>query len=147
MTTYAVIRKIDHAEVYRYTADAPIAWHEMDFTLFDHVIVPDPVAPPAPPPVPPKITKLAFRNRFTQAEKVAIEIASLDVPTAPAAQRSLAAALRANQEDVAVASYIDLGRADTRAGVQTLETYGLVAAGRAAVILDTPPTAEEVWHG
>jgi hypothetical protein len=93
------------------------------------------------------ITKLAFRSRFTQSEKVTIEIASLDVPTAPMQQRGLAATLRANQADVATAQYIDLKREDTRAGVQALETYGLLATGRATVILDTIPTAEELFNG
>lgn|SRR5574343_560801 len=61
MTIYAVIRKSDQAEVYRYAAEAP-------------------VEPPLPRPW---ITKFAFRSRFHQAEKIAIEIASLDDPAAP----------------------------------------------------------------
>jgi hypothetical protein len=96
-----------------------------------------PVAPPAPPGST-IITPLAFRNRFTQAEKVTIEIACLDVPTAAMSARQQAAALRVSQADTAAASYIDLSRADTRAGVQALQTAGIIAAGRAAVILDTP---------
>mgnify|MGYP000845411939 CR=1 FL=1 len=92
------------------------------------------------------ITKLAFRNRFSQAEKVAIEIAALDNPAATMPQRAQAAALRASQQDVAVATFIDLTRADTRAGVQALEAAGLLAAGRAAVILDTPPTEAELFQ-
>lgn len=82
------------------------------------------------------VTKLAFRNRFTQQEKVAIEIAQLDVAAAPMAQRAQAAALRASQADVQAGTYIDLDRADTRAGVQALEAAGLLAAGRALQILD-----------
>ncbi len=102
---------------------------------------------PAPPEGPhsTKITKLAFRNRFTQTEKVALEIACLDNPAAPMPARAQAAALRASQLDVAAATFIDLSRADTRAGVQTLEAAGLLAAGRATVILDTPPTDVERW--
>ena len=34
-----------------------------------------------------RLTKLAFRNRFTQAEKIALERASLDNPAAPMAAR------------------------------------------------------------
>ncbi len=90
-----------------------------------------------------KITRLAFRNRFTQTEKVAIEIAALDVPSATMQQRTLAAALRANQADVLASTFIDLSRPDTRAGVQQLETFGLLAAGRAAVILDSPISDNE----
>ena len=45
--------------------------------------------------------------------------------------------------DTAAATFIDLSRADTRAGVQMLETAGLLAAGRALEILDAPVTPEE----
>lgn len=147
MTTYAVIRKADMVEVYRYTHTAPVEWGGMEFATHDHLVQPDP--PPEVPPPPPirHITKLAFRNRFTQSEKVSIEIAALDVPTASLPQRALAAALRANQQDLAVAQYIDLNRPDTRAGVQQLEAAGLLAAGRAAVILDTAPAEAEVYRG
>ena len=90
-----------------------------------------------------RLTKLAFRNRFTQAEKVMLEIAALDNPAAPMPQRQQAAALRATLADTAAATFIDLIRADTRAGVQMLETAGLLAAGRALEILDAPVTPEE----
>lgn len=89
------------------------------------------------------ITKLAFRNRFTMAEKVTMELASLDNPGAPMAQRQQSAALRANLSDTAAAVFIDLSRADTRAGVQMLEAAGLLAAGRALEILDTPVQPSE----
>ena len=41
------------------------------------------------------------------------------------------------------ANFIDLANVDTRTGVQALETLGLLDAGRAAIILDTPVTPEE----
>lgn len=90
-----------------------------------------------------RITKLAFRNRFTQAEKVAIEIAALDNPGAPMEQRAQAAALRANQADLTVANFVGLNEPATRAGVQMLEAAGLLAAGRALEILDAPVQAGE----
>ena len=90
-----------------------------------------------------RLTKLAFRNRFTQAEKVMLEIAALDNPAAPMPQRQQAAALRATLSDTAAATFIDLIHADTRAGVQMLETAGLLAAGRALEILGAPVTPEE----
>lgn len=101
---------------------------------------------PLPPTVDPTvwhITKLAFRNRFQAQEKVTIEIASLDNPAATMEQRALAASLRTYQADLQAATYIDLQRPDTRAGVLALEQYGLIAAGRAAQILDTLPTEVE----
>ncbi|WP_460481245.1 hypothetical protein [Comamonas humi] len=95
----------------------------------------------------PKATKLAFRNRFTQTEKVAIEIAALDDPSAAMAQRQAAAALRAYLADLSAATFIDLMRPDTRAGVQALESMGLLAPGRALEILDTPLGGNEIYRG
>lgn len=90
-----------------------------------------------------KVTRLAFRNRFTQPEKVMLEMAALDDPTAPMPSRQQAAALRAHLADVAAATFIDLARADTRAGVQYLETAGLLGEGRALEILDAPILPDE----
>lgn len=85
-----------------------------------------------------RITRLAFRNRFSQAEKVALELASQHDPAASMPAKQTAAALRAYLADVAAATFIDLARADTRAGVQYLETATLLGAGRALEILDAP---------
>jgi hypothetical protein len=110
---------------------------------------PAPIPPPAPsPPSAPipevrYVTKLGFRNRFTPAEKVAIEIASLDVPTASMSARQLSAGLRSALKDQQSATYIDLDRDDTRKGVQMLETAGIIASGRSAIILDSVITDEE----
>ena len=98
------------------------------------------------PAKPRHITVLAFRNRFTQSEKIAIEIAALDNPAAAMPQRAQSAALRANQLDVQAANYIDLDRADTRAGVQALEAATILAAGRALEILDAPIATHEEFH-
>lgn len=90
-----------------------------------------------------RITRLAFRNRFTQAEKVMLELAALDDATAPMAQRQQAAAIRVHLADVAASAFVDPARADTRAGVQSLEAAGLLAPGRALQILDAPVQAHE----
>lgn len=90
-----------------------------------------------------RITKLAFRNRFTSGEKVAIEFACLDDPAAPMPQRLQSAALRAHQADLAAATFVDLSREDTRAGVQMLEAAGLLTEGRALEILDAPILPQE----
>lgn len=152
MPIYRVIRKSDQVEVYRYSADSPIEWAQppMPFADYDHIEVPpDPEDDPGPAPYqgPWHITKRAFRARFTPAEKVAIEIASLDDPTASMQVRGLAATLRAQQREISDSPYVDLQFAPTRDGTQALETYGLLAAGRAAAILDTPPTDEELYRG
>lgn len=90
-----------------------------------------------------RITRLAFRNRFTQGEKVMLEMSALDDPAAPMAQRQQAATMRAYLADVNAATFIDLDRDDTRAGVQALEAAGLLAEGRALEILDAPVQPHE----
>ena len=148
MPVYRVIDKTTRKTVYAYSADAACDFAEFPFATFDHIeevniasdgsIAAD---------VGTRITKLAFRNRFTQAEKVAIEIAALDDTTKPMVVRAQSAALRSSQADILSATFIDLTRTDTRAGVQMLESAGLLASGRALVILDTPPTADELYQG
>lgn len=97
--------------------------------------------PPAPPPPPPapdfRITRLAFRNRFTMPEKVAIEMAALDDFSAPMEARARAATLRAYIKDMEAASAVDLTHEATQAGVRMLEAAGLIANGRADEILNT----------
>jgi len=93
------------------------------------------------------ITKLAFRNRFGQSEKVEIELAACDSPSGTTDQRTLAAGVRASLADLAAAAYIDLDREDTRAGVVALETWGILAAGRALEILDAEIQAVERFMG
>ena len=107
------------------------------------------VQPVEPPPASEdrRITKLAFRNRFTKAEKAGIEFAALDDPTAPIEQRQQAAALRADLKDQEQATFIDLDDEDTRTGVLTLEAVGLIAAGRAVEILDAPVQDKERLTG
>lgn len=90
-----------------------------------------------------QITRLAFRNRFAMPEKAMLELASVDDPGAAMPQRQQSALLRAYLADVAAATFIDLTRPDTRAGVEQLEALGLLAAGRAAEILDTPVAPAE----
>ena len=83
------------------------------------------------------ITRLAFLNRFTDAEAIAIDLASIGGTVE-------AAALRRAQAKINAAEEIQLDNVETRAGVQALETAGLIAAGRAAAILDAPVQAHEV---
>ena len=109
-------------------------------------VAPAPAAPD-PAPVFTKLTKLGFRGRFTQAEKTAIELASLDDPAAPMAQRAQAADIRVYLADLAAATYIDPQDVDTRSGVQDLEAAGLIGAGRALQILDAPIQADKAYLG
>jgi hypothetical protein len=83
-----------------------------------------------------KITKLAFRNRFTPAEKVVLYTAA-----------KASVELEVYLDDVNAATFIDLKRADTVVAVQSLELLGIIGEGRAAVILDTPAAVHEVFTG
>ncbi len=117
-----------------------VAPEDIDPATLDQYVLVEGVAVRVPTS---KVTRLAFRNRFTQPEKVMLEMAALDDPTAPMPARQQAAALRAYLADLAAATFIDLARADTRAGVQFLETASLLGEGRALQILDAPVLPEE----
>lgn len=129
--------------------DGNIIVADADFIAAHHlgaVVAPD-LVPDPPAPVFTRLTKLGFRSRFTAAEKTAIELASLDDPAAPMAQRQQAAYSRVYLADVAAATYIDPQHVDTRSGVQALEAAGLIGAGRALQILDAPVQADEAYLG
>ena len=84
-----------------------------------------------------QITRLAFLSRFTDEEAVALDLASIGA-TVPAAS------LRRYMAKVNAASFIDLSREDTRAGVLALEPMGILGDGRALEILDAPIQDHEV---
>ncbi len=84
------------------------------------------------------ITRLAFLNRFTDEEAVAIDLASIGTTVE-------AAYMRRYMSKVNAATFIDLDRPDTRAGVMALEQNGLLDPGRALEILDAPITTEEKY--
>ena len=84
-----------------------------------------------------KITRLAFLSRFTDAEAIALDLASQGATVQ-------AATLRRYLSKVNAATFIDLSREDTRAGVLALEPLGILAEGRALEILDAPVQSHEV---
>ena len=88
---------------------------------------------------PTRITKFAFRNRFTVGEKVAIELASLDDPTAPIEQRQISAMLRVFIKDLENAQFVQLDRPDIQQGVMQLVALGILSTDRSNQILTTPP--------
>lgn len=151
MNTYIVRRKSDGTQVYHYSTEGavPIEWVGMEFSTHDHVLVVD--EPTSQPAYAGSwhISKTAFRNRFTQSERVSLELAALHNATLTVNHPSnlLAAALRSSMADQRDAMYIDLQRATVSAGVQALEGAGLLAPGRTAQIMLTPPTDEELYRG
>jgi hypothetical protein len=143
VSVYIVTRKSDGVEVSRYAAGGVSLLDQYPLANFYHAEW----FPDDPAPGPMKITQLAFRSRFTQAEKITIELASIDVPDGQMASRQASAQMRVWLADIEAAQFIDLNYQATRDGVRALEDYGLIAVGRATQILDTPPTADEVFYG
>ena len=95
-------------------------------------------SPPEPVVVPEdrRITRLAFLNRFTDEEAIAIDLASQGATVQ-------AAYMRRYQARVQAATFIDLDDPDTRNGVIALEDGGLLADGRADEILNAPVQPHE----
>jgi hypothetical protein len=85
--------------------------------------------------IPRRISRLAFRNRFTAPEKIAFEMAQVDDPSGNLAVRQVAAALRVLEKDLNVGTYVDLNAVATQAGIWQLEALGIIAAGRADEII------------
>jgi hypothetical protein len=83
-----------------------------------------------------RITKLALRQRFTIGELTAIYAATATIPI-----------VRILMDNLMVASFIDLSRADTQAGLGVLVAYGLITQERATAILTTVPSAIEKYTG
>lgn len=82
------------------------------------------------------LTRLAFRNRFTTNEKIALYTA---------AESNVQ--LKVYLDDVNAATYIDLTLPETIAGVQLLEAAGIIGSGRANEILTSPISDTEQYKG
>ena len=95
------------------------------------------------PPTTRKITKLAFRNRFTAEEKVILEIASLDNPGGTIQERQGAAAIRVYLKDLETAKFVDLDYPSIQQGVFWLASIGLLTMERANTILMSPIQPDE----
>jgi len=96
-----------------------------------------------------KITKLAFESRLTTAEEAGIigfalaNYNNTGNPTLQGQALTIFALLRRQSN----ATYVDLQRSDTIAGVNALVSFGLLTSGRATTILTTPPALSEIYNG
>lgn len=88
------------------------------------------------------ITKYAYRNRFTPAEKRAIKKASLGLNLLLTEDQWLSVAVA--QDDIMAAAYVHLDRPETVSGTQALEVLGLIGTGRATEILSPPVWSTEL---
>lgn len=91
-----------------------------------------------------KITRFAFRSRFSAAEKVALEFAMMDDPNSPQQQRQIAAMLRVFMKDLDNAQFVVLDRLDIVQGVQMLVQLGVLTSDRATEILTSPVQPDEL---
>jgi CMP-2-keto-3-deoxyoctulosonic acid synthetase len=89
------------------------------------------------------ITQYAFMSRMTGEELTAIELASLDDPTAPMQLRAMAAQLRIFTRMLSVAQYIDLDSPALAVSLGQIEAGGLIGEGRAQAILSAPVQEHE----
>lgn len=87
-----------------------------------------------------KITVLAFRKRFSLTEKVNLELASTTNPDPETSieQKTMAATLRVMMKDLETALYIDLEDPEVVNGLNIMESFQLIAPGRANEILTNP---------
>jgi hypothetical protein len=157
MTVYAAINKGTLAEVYRYTADAPVEWQGMEFATHDHIEVAEPV--PVEVPINPAdwhMTRRNFWNRFPANNEIAMR--AVMNGNSPAL---LAAGLQRLRSRVDASPYVDLKLQETRDGVAWLASEAVPAtvtidgvmlpfrltAAQATAILDVQPTEQEVYRG
>lgn len=88
-----------------------------------------------------KITKLGFRQRFTFSELIALTGA------AQSSNPSVALPLQVLLNNLAVATYIDLNRADTAGGMGLLVSFGLLTSARSTEILSAEVADGEKYKG
>ena len=118
---------------------------DANYTITDYT-------PPAPVPEPPApelkwVSRYAFMARFTNDELAFIKIAGMDNPTKPMPERIAIQKINVMLDMVMASTYIDLNRPETRAGVKSMEAFGLLATGRADEILDAPVQESERYQG
>lgn len=83
-----------------------------------------------------KITKLAFRNRFTLSEKISIVNTKKTDPV-----------VEVLFDDLLVSTYIDLERQDLHDGVAYLVSISVLTQQRADEILSLTISEVERWNG
>lgn len=95
----------------------------------DYTLLPD-LPKPANPPI---LSAYRFKRRFTQSERVAIRKAAATSP-----------AIYDYMDMLDTAPSVNLTDTLTQDGIKSMAMMGLLTAGRAAEILDTPVSDEEM---
>lgn len=129
MTTYAVRRKSDGAEVHRYVADSPIEWLGYEFAAHDHDALPDEgdESAEALPAV------FGGRRRLTKLEFLALLGHDEFKGVLSAASASIDVAAWVKMIDLATpepdGTSVDLADARVQAGLAGLEAAAVLPAG------------------
>jgi len=129
---FIVKNKATGAEIYRYSADAPIEWSGMAFADFDHTAEVELITDVIPRMESARrLTKLAYMNRFTDTELATIySVAKTEISVEVWLAKFNAATPEAD------GTAIDLDDPRTVGGLQALEAAGLIGTGRAGEILN-----------
>lgn len=148
MATYAVVRKADQLEVYRYAHTEPVEWQGMEFATHDHLVQPD-VEPPPPGAELPASAWWVYPGPFK--DRMGMDALAIGGSTHP-----VCAAAR---EMMAGRKYIDLKNPQTNALLDMLiatsqpaaSPYfpgsGPMTAAKKAAILGAPAADHEVYRG
>lgn len=127
-TTYHVTRKSDGQQVYEYRNETPLDMDLFPFALFEHTAQIDPEMAPADTRLyggRRVLTPVEFLRLFTPAERVAIRTAA-----------KTNGVLEDYMALIDAAPEIHLDDHDVLSGVHMLEQAGLIATGRATIVLN-----------
>lgn len=109
--------------------------HSYRVTRDDNGTIISQIAADPVPPMPVSLSKLEYRALFTLAERIAIDNFAANAGLTDIQK----ATLNTIHYDFQLANDINLSDPYTIQGTQLLESYGLIAAGRAAQILANTP--------
>lgn len=96
---------------------------------------------------PSRIATEAFWDRFKNTEHVDLNIAEQFRPADTVPLQKDAARRRIFAREINLRGYTRLNSNKTVVYVTSLETDGIIAAGRASEVLNTPITPEEAYRG
>lgn len=126
MSNWTVQDRATGEVVHAYEAESAVDWPEFPFADYNHILHVE--QPLVQEPVERNISGVQYMRRFTQEERIAIR-------NAAKVSAELDDYLRLLDTTVAQRGDVDLNDPDVAAALNLLESYGLIAAGRAAEVL------------
>lgn len=126
MSNWTVQDRATGEVVHAYDAESAVDWPDFPFSDYNHIVHVEPS--PVQEPVERNISGVQYMRRFTQAERIAIREAAKS-------SAALDDYLRLLDLTIAQGGVVNLNDPDVAAALNMLETFGLIAAGRAAEVL------------